>query len=150
MVPKAVKTTGDLVSYIGGGGVLRPINTYPAAKDYDGDGKLEDNEKGTLLCVNHKVLQKFSNDPDGWKLSVSVTGQPTSGFGYFAITDVVGNQIGQPYFANSLPFGPVVLAQSSGTTGGWLDDLIVEGFWFDGTELDGTYTLTVTFTLVGL
>lgn len=88
-MPKAVKTLSDLASYLGSGGVLRPIGAYPAAKDYDGDGKLEDDEKGTLICVNHKTLQKFSNDPEGWQLSVSVTGTPASGFGYFGLADFI-------------------------------------------------------------
>lgn len=150
LVPKSVKTIDQLVSYVLGGGVLRPIDAYPAAKDYDGDGKLADNEKGTLICVNHKTLQKFSNDPDGWKLSVQVTGSPASGFGYFALGDFLGGSLVGGFYTNSLPYGPVVVASGPGPTGGWLDDLIVEGFWFDGTELDGTYTMTVTFTLAGL
>lgn len=150
LVPKTVKTLQGLIQYALGGGVFRPIGAYPAAKDYDGDGKLSDDEKGTLICINHKVLQKFSNDPDGWQLTVNVAGSPASGFGYFGLADFI-NQVPLGGFAtNSLPYGPVPVAQGAGPTGGWLDDLIVEGFWFDGTELDGTYTLTVTFTLVGL
>ena len=150
LVPKAVKTLSDLASYLGSGGVLRPIGAYPAAKDYDGDGKLEDDEKGTLICVNHKTLQKFSNDPEGWQLSVSVTGTPASGFGYFGLADFISMMPMGGFVTNSLPSGPHVVASGDGPTGGWLDDLIVEGFWFDGSELDGTYTMDVTFTLAGL
>ena len=120
------------------------------AGDYDGDGKLEDDEKGTLICVNHKTLQKFSNDPEGWQLSVSVTGTPASGFGYFGLADFISMMPMGGFVTNSLPSGPHVVASGDGPTGGWLDDLIVEGFWFDGSELDGTYTIDVTFTLAGL
>ncbi|GLV46970.1 hypothetical protein TJA_01460 [Thermus sp. LT1-2-5] len=150
LVPKTVKTIQGLIQYFNSGGVFRPIGTYPAAKDYDNDGMLENDEKGTLICVNHKVLQKFSNDPDGWQLSVSVTGQPASGFGYFGLADYTNTTPMGGFYTNQLPVGPVAVAQGPGTTNGWLDDLIVEAFWFDGTELDGTYTLDVTFTLAGL
>lgn len=150
LVPKTVKTLQDLVNYTESGGVFRPIGTYPAAKDYNGDGKLSNDEKGTLICVNHKVLQKFSNDPDGWQLTVSLTGTPASGFGWFGLADIINHMPMGGLATNSLPYGPVVVAHGSGPTGGWLDDLIVEGFWFDGSELDGSYTLDVTFTLAGL
>jgi hypothetical protein len=150
LVPKAVKTLADLLNYLITGGVFRPIGTYPAAKDYNGNGKLEDDEKGTLICVNTKILQKFSNDPDGWQLSVSVTGAPSSGFGYFGLADFISGMPMGGFATNALPFGPVVVASGSGTTGGWLDDTVVEAFWFDGSELDGTYTIDVTFTLAGM
>ena len=150
LVPKAVKTLEELEDYLSTGEPLRPIDTYPAAKDYNGDGKLSDKEKGTLICVNTKILQKFSNDPDGWKLSVTVTGTPSSGFGYFGLADFASGMPMGRFATNTLPFGPQVVASGNGTTGGWLDDLIVEAFWFDGSELDGSYTLQVTFTLAGL
>jgi hypothetical protein len=150
LVPKAVKTLADLQTYLQNGGFLRPIDTYPAAKDYNGNGKLEDDEKGTLICINTKILQKFSNDPDGWKLSVSVTGAPSSGFGYFGLADFLSGMPMGGFVTNSLPHGPAVVAYGMGTTGGWLDDTVVEAFWFDGSELDGTYTIDVTFTLAGL
>jgi hypothetical protein len=150
LVPKAVKTLTDLLNYAIAGGVFRPIGTYPAAKDYNGNGKLEDDEKGTLICVNTKILQKFSNDPDGWQLSVSVTGTPGSGFGYFGLADFLSGMPMGIFATNSLPFGPVAVASGSGPTRGWLDETVVEAFWFDGSELDGTYTINVTFTLSGL
>ncbi len=110
LVPKAVKTLSDLQNYLLSGRVLRPIGAYPAAKDYDGDGKLEDDEKGTLICINQKVLQKFSNDPDGWQLSVTVTGTPASGFGYFGLADFIGMVPMGGFVTNSLPSGPHVVA----------------------------------------
>lgn len=150
LVPKAVKTLEDLVTYLENGHVLRAIGAYPAARDYNNDGRLSDDEKGTLLCVNHKILQKFSNDPDGWRLSVSVTGTPSSGFGWFVLADLINHAPKGGFATNSLPSGPHVVAEDTHPTGGWLDDLIVEAFWFDGSELDGTYTIDVTFTLAGL
>lgn len=150
LVPKAVKTLNELEAYLSTGEPLRPIGTYPAAKDYDRNGKLSDKEKGTLICVNTKILQKFSNDPDGWRLSVTVTGTPASGFGYFGLADFLSGMLMGSFATDTLPYGPQVVASRSGTTGGWLDDLIVEAFWFNGSELEGTYTIEVTFTLAGL
>ncbi|WP_293174287.1 hypothetical protein [Oceanithermus sp.] len=151
LVPKSVTSGQELASYLQDGGMLKPIGTYPAIADFDEDGKISDNEKGTLICVNHKTLQKFSNDPDGWQLKVSVSGNKDSGFGYFGMADHILPAGGWGFFyTNALPVSDQVVASGSGTTGGWLDDDIVEAFWFDGTEAAGDYTLTVTFTLAGL
>jgi len=150
LVPKTVTNGSELKDYLLEGGVLHPIDVYPAIKDRDGDGKISDDEKGTIICVNHKILQKFSNDPDGWKLSVGVTG-PQTGFGWFGMADRILPAGGLGYFfTNSLPVTGQVVASGQGTTHGWLDDDIIEAFWFDGTEAAGDYTMTVTFTLTGL
>lgn len=149
LVPKAVQSVDDLIAYAQKGGVFKPIDTYPAIKDYDGSGTIEANEKGTLICVNHKLLQKFSNDPDGWELLVNVTG-PSTGFGYFAMADLLPFGPGGYFYTDSMPVSDQQIATGSGPTGGWLDDTIVEAFWFDGSEAAGTHSFTVTFTLAGL
>ena len=149
LVPKSVKSMDDLRTYALGGNEFKPIDTYPAIKDYDGNGEISDSEKGTIICVNHKILQKFSNDPDGWKLLVSVTG-PTTGFGYFGMADVLPFGPGGYFYTDTMPVSNQQLACGDGPTQGWLDDLIVEGFWFDGSEAAGTHNFTVTFTLMGM
>lgn len=148
LVPKGVTSIDELRDYAAGGGVFKPIDTYPAIKDYNDDGEITRDEKGTIICVNHKVLQKFSNDPDGWELLVSVTGD--EGFGYFGMADILPFGPGGYFYTDTLPVSDQQVAAGSGPTGGWLDDTIVEGFWFDGSEEAGTHTLTVTFTLAGL
>lgn len=151
LVPKFITSGDDLKAYLVKGGVLKGMDTYPAIKDFNTDGKIEDTEKGTLICVHHKILQKFSNDPDGWKLLISVTGSPDSGFGYFGMADHILPAGDWGYFyTDTLPVTEQQVASGEGTTGGWLDDDIVEAFWFDGTEAAGNYELTVTFTLAGL
>jgi len=155
LVPKTVTNGDELRAYLSEGGVLKGMDNYPAIKDFNDDNVIEDTEKGTLICVHHKTLQKFSNDPDGWKLQITVTGTPTSGFGYFGMADHVLPAGSWGYFyTNDLEAYPVtdvvVASAEDATTGGWLDDDIVEAFWFDGTEAAGTYELTVTFTLAGL
>ncbi len=150
LVPKFITNGDDLKTYLLKGGVLRGIDSYPAIKDFNDDGEISKFEKGTLICVHHKILQKFSNDPEGWQLMVSVTGEPT-GFGYFGMADHILPAGDWGFFyTNYLPVESQVVASGSGTTGGWLDDDIVEAFWFDGTEAAGDYELTVTFTLAGL
>lgn len=150
LVPKFVTTIEDLGKYAAKGELFRGIDTYPAIRDFNGDGEITGDEKGTLICVNHKLIQKFSNDPDGWKLTVDVTGNPTTGFGYFGMADILPFGLGGYFYTDTLPVSDQEIASGSGPTGGWLDDLIVEGFWFDGSEAAGDYELTVTFTLAGL
>ena len=151
LVPKAIKNVDQLRAYLAKGGVLKPAYNYPAIHDYDDDGRISNDEKGTVLCLNKKILQKFSNNPDGWQLSVEVTSSDTDGFGVFGLGDkVMPNGPADGFTTTTLPYGPDVVAQGQGTTGGWLDDLIVEGFWFDGTEAAGDYDITVTFTLSSL
>ena len=155
LVPKTVTNGDELRDYLIEGLTLKGIDSYPAIEDFNDDGVIEETEKGTLICVHHKTLQKFSNDPDGWKLLITVTGEPTSGFGYFGMADHVLPAGSWSYFyTNDLDAYPVTDVQVAGaedaTTGGWLDDDIVEAFWFDGTEAAGDYVLTVTFTLAGL
>jgi hypothetical protein len=149
LVPKKVKNIDDLVDYAQAGGVFKPIGTYPAIKDFNDDGAIDENEKGTLICVNHKLLQKFSKDPDGWELLVAVTG-PSDGFGYFGMADILPFGPGGYFYTDSLPVSDQQIASGSGPTGGWLDDRIIEAFWFDGSEAAGTHQFTVTFTLAGL
>jgi len=150
LVPKAVQSVDDLKDYAKDGGIFYSMDTYPAIKDLNDDGEISDSEKGTLICVNQKVLQKFSNDPDGWKLVVSVTGKPSEGFGWFGMADLLPFGPGGYFYTDALPVSDQQIASGSGPTGGWLDDTIVEAFWFDGSEAAGRYVLNVTFTLAGL
>ncbi len=151
LVPKGVLTPQDLQDFLAGGGELRPAMNYPAIYDYNEDGAISNDEKGTVLCLNTKILQKFSNNPDGWQLSVEVTSPATEGFGIFGLGDfIMPNGPADGFMTATLPYGPDVVAQGSGTTGGWLDDLILEGFWFNGTEASGTYDITVNFVLSSL
>ena len=138
------------------GGNFRPIDTYPAAKDYDGDGKLSDEEKGTLICINQKVLQKFCNNGDGCELDLKVTrtlGGPT--YGQLGVVDEAPD-IGHSRFVQIVPGvnddgDPLELLKKVGERlPGWLDDTIIEAFWFDGTEVAGTYEFSFLFQLAAL
>ncbi len=155
-MPKAVKTLTDLQSYLISGGVFRPIGTYPAAKDYNGNGKLEDDEKGTLICLNKKVLQKFCNNREGCELDLKVTrtsGGPT--YGKLGVLEEAPD-IGHTRFVEIIPGvnddgDPLELLKVLGQRlPGWLDDIITEAFWFDGTEVAGTYEFNFLFLLAAL
>jgi len=137
-------------------GELKPIDTYPAAKDYDGDGKLSDEEKGTLICLNQKVLQKFCNNQEGCELDLKVTrtlGGPT--YGQLGVVDEAPD-IGHSRFVQIVPGvnddgDPLELLKKVGERlPGWLDDTIIEAFWFDGTEVAGTYEFSFLFQLAAL
>ncbi len=156
LVPKGYD--GDLEDAINDAldGNFRPIDTYPAAKDYDGDGKLKDDEKGTLICLNQKVLQKFCNNGDGCELDLKVTrtlGGPT--YGQLGVVDEAPD-IGHSRFVGIIPGvnddgDPLELLKVLGKRlPGWLDDIIIEAFWFDGTEVAGTYEFNFLFQLAAL
>jgi hypothetical protein len=137
-------------------GTLKPIAAYPAAQDFDGDGKLEDGEKGTLICLNQKVLQKFCNNRDGCELDLKVTrtsGGPT--YGKLGVLEEAPD-ISHTRFVEIIPGGnddgdPLELLKVLGQRlPGWLDDIITEAFWFDGTEMAGTYEFSFLFQLAAL
>jgi hypothetical protein len=114
-------------------------------------------DKGYLFCVNRKVVQKFANDPDGWRFTITVAGAPDGGFGWFAIADrfrLPGDAIDRVHHAATrVADGTAPLVSFSipeRTTYGWLNNYIEEGFFFDGSEVAGTYDLVVTYTLTGL
>lgn len=137
-------------------GVFTPIGTYPAIKDLNNNGKIDPGEKGTLICLNQKVLQKFCNNRNGCELDLKVTrtlGGPT--YGQLGVVD-------QAQDINHSNFKPIIpgvnddgdplelLKVLNGRLPGWLDDLIIEAFWFDGTEVAGTYEFNFLFQLAAL
>jgi hypothetical protein len=126
---------------------LEPTALYPAMiLDDDGniavgeDGKYK---KGTLICFYQKLLQKFTNVPD-WQLEVEFTAN-LPGFGNFQLMDYLADKMILNVWTNQISAG--TSTDVDGTTGGWLDDILVEGFWFDGTEVANEYAITLAFTL---
>ena len=126
---------------------LEPTTVYPGMI-LDDDGNIavgEDGEykKGTLICFYKKLLQKFTNVPN-WQLEVEfVSNLP--GFGNFQLMDYLADTMILNVWTNQVAVG--TSTDVAGTTGGWLDDILVEGFWFDGTEVAGEYAITLEFTL---
>ncbi|WP_018111422.1 hypothetical protein [Thermus igniterrae] len=154
LVPKGFQGTLQDAINAALGGQLTPINVYPAVKDLDGNGKIEPGEKGTLICLNQKVLQKFCNNKEGCELDLKVTRtQGGSKYGQAGVIDkaldinhykfvqINGQDQGQPLellkvLGNRLP--------------GWLDDIIIEAFWFDGSEVADIYQFNFLFQLAAL
>ncbi len=137
-------------------GGLHPINTYPAIKDMDGDGSIEPGEKGTLICINKKVLQKFCNNREGCELDLKVTrtlGGPT--YGRLGVRDEAPDIL-HSRFVEIIPGtnddgDPLeLLKRVGGRFPGWLDDIVIEAFWFDGSEVAGTYEFNFLFQLAAL
>ena len=135
-------------------GNFTPIDRYPAIKDLNGNGRIDDGEKGTLICLNQKVLQKFCNNREGCELDLKVTrtlGGPTYGQG-----GVVEKAPDLNYYKfvqfNGVDDGtPIELLKVLGQRlPGWLDDIIIEAFWFDGSEVAGTYQFNFLFMLAAL
>lgn len=150
-------------------GELTPVDSYPAIVDHDGDGKISDDEKGTLVCFNKKILQKFCNNwEEGtnygceFDLKVNVVRPaPFEGsygrmFFYDEVTlPPVGEVQVNPYVeivAGQNDDGdPIEMLKVRGARfPGWLDDYITEGFWFDGSEEPGEYQFNVVFMLTAI
>jgi hypothetical protein len=141
-------------------GTLKPIAAYPAAQDFDGDGKLENNEKGTLICINKKILQKFCNNRDGCELDLKVT--RTSGGPTYGKLGVLEGAVVPDFFPPLGRFVEIIPGENDDgdplelfkllgqRLPGWLDDIITEAFWFDGTEMAGTYQFNFLFQLAAL
>jgi hypothetical protein len=156
LVPKGFQGTLQDALNAALSGTLKPIAAYPAAQDFNGNGKLEDDEKGTLICLNKKVLQKFCNNGQGCELDLKVnrtSGGPT--YGKLGVLDQAPD-INHTRFVEIIPDvnddgDPLELLKVLGRRlPGWLDDIITEAFWFDGTEVAGTYEFNFLFMLGAL
>lgn len=171
LLPKHVELNPAYESFIGltnavlANGIANA--SYPAVVLDNGDvAQVGGNYlKGSLVCFNQKVIQKFANVP--WMLTADVEFSATGSMGTFGIVDVIMDRyyipVGQPghytggidgvsegahrYLLNSSATGLVLSEHPSATTGGWLDDRVTEVFWFDGSETPGNHEITVTYTL---
>jgi len=152
LVPKGVMPSDyqGLRSYAQSG---KAVSTYPAVVlDQHGNIATEGGEylKGTLVCRNEFIVQKFANT--GWELTANVA--MTEGSGKFGLRDDalkggVADGSAESDYRHLIGASAdgLMLAHSGSPTGGWLDDKIEELFWFDGTETPGDKTITVTFVL---
>ena len=118
------------------------------------------------MCIGQKVVEKFSNYPKGWSFTAS-TGSTASTSGGFPNLLVLDRFQAHTYGATGLALasgfttdgnylikgglnqGSVQMAKGDTVTGGWLDDHMLEVLVFDGSEVAGNYSTTVTFTLTG-
>ena len=121
------------------------------------------------MCIGQKVVEKFSNYPTGW----SFTAQTSSTTPKFPNLLVLDRFRAHTYDVDGLVNAPapigtdgfttaggylikggsnqssVEMAKGTGVTGGWLDDHMLEVLVFDGSEVAGNYSTTVTFKLTG-
>ena len=121
---------------------IRP-DTYP----------ITDDDKGYLVCLFEKVVQKFSNSGEGFEVEFRLAGAPDGGFGVFAFQDIIPAMPDQSRIGGSTSVADGSILDDftvTGTSGGWLDDYITEGFFFDGSEVAGTYNLEFIVTLTNL
>lgn len=121
--------------------------TYPAV-DFGNDGSVSgDDDKGYMVCYFGKIVQKFSNV--GWVFDAALHargGTPQTGFGQFGMADIMAGELVTSFTTDNANSVAYSLAKGNHTNG-WLDDFIVEAFFFDGTEKAGTYDLYVSYTL---
>ena len=117
--------------------------------------------KGPIICFNRKIVEKFTNSTN-WKVNVSVSGV-TAGFPKLVLGDMLpgtmpggvpnGAKFVKTLYSNgvsgSLDFTNTQAGLGGKTTGGWLDDYILEALVFDGSETAGDKTAAVNFKLTG-
>jgi len=160
--------TGPGTGVAGAGGTIAsPIGGYPGF--YTNNGVLV--WKGPIMCSFQTIVQKFSNSANGFIFTAALT--PGDG-STFPLPLYVRDFIKSDEATNPLPdnvgYNPnaVVLTENGepellaagfgfngegftgGTTGGWLDDHLLQVLVFDGSETDGSYKGTVTYTLADL
>lgn len=115
--------------------------------------------KGPIVCFNRKVVEKFSNGDKGWNVSIKVNPGVTAGFPTLIVGDRVAgtsfrrvetlyNAAANPAAYKTLSFTNTEAGMGK-TTGGWLDDYILEALVFDGNETAGSKSADVVFTLTG-
>ena len=141
----------------------QPTGGYPGF--YVTGGKLV--WKGPIMCSFQTIVQKFANT-DGWRFTSSLTDNNATAAAparpwtlplYVAdrftngpiprFTTVSNGLRLLPGSVNArtLASAPSNPRGAPRTTGGWLDDNILQVILFDGSETNGTYSGTVTYTL---
>lgn len=113
--------------------------------------------KGPIVCFNRKVVEKFANGSKGWEVNISAK-NVSAGFPTLILGDRVANTgykaVTKLYDASNKASASLTFSNSSVpgmgmTTGGWLDDHILEALVFDGNETAGTKSADVVFQLTG-
>ena len=145
-------TVGQLLW--GDGRMNQTTGGYPGFYVNPTSSKLE--WKGPIMCAFRTIVQKFSNNTGGFRFTASLG---TTGVNSFPLPlyiadrpTLASNTTGINFTPNGvrLPLNAstaTTLASSGRTTGGWLDDNILQVVLLDGTETNGVYTGTVTYNL---
>ena len=141
-----------------------PIGGYPGF--YVNSGKLE--WKGPIMCTFQTIVQKFSNSTKGWQFTAKVADNSPQKFPFaLYMSDFIpGTDASTPIRPSWFGNFPSTVALRTGdaaakrlargydfgagqgvTSGGWLDDNLLEVIVFDGSVAAGTYGGTVTFAL---
>ena len=146
---------------VGGTAINAPIGGYPGF--YVTGGNLV--WKGSIMCSFQTIVQKFSNSSNGFNFTANLTAAALPTGNTFPlplyVRDFIKSGAGNPlptgvstppaYGAVTLTStgGPqtLAIATSGNTSGGWLDDHLLQVLVFDGSETNGTYVGNVTYTL---
>lgn len=153
---------------------LPGMAVYPAVDGNQNNSIEGDHDKGTLVCLNYKVIQKFCNiSPYGSDLGGGYTSNPqceldvkfirtasNNGFldyGQFFVHDRIlqdtlnpgsgGSTYESFRFLNPGDTAMLVHLEQGDRFVGWQDDLFYEGFYFDGSEVAGGHKFRLVFTL---
>lgn len=126
---------------------VQKVSRYPGFEFNDKTNALL--WKGPIMCVNQKIVEKFSNAPKGWTFTASLSS--SAGFPSFIVADQVAGDGKKVAWLRQAGVnkGEQTLASGSGATMGWLDDYLLEAMVFDGYEQPGIQTGAVTFKVTG-
>ena len=150
------------------GGISNLIGGYPGFYAPTSGGNTSLVWKGSIMCSFQTIVQKFSNSSSGFNFAANLTaasgGTVATGNSFpfpLYVRDFIKSGAGNPLPTGvSTPptFGAVALTSTGGpqtlaiatsgnTSGGWLDDHLLQVLVFDGSETNGTYVGNVTYTL---
>jgi hypothetical protein len=136
---------------VGGTVIDAPIGGYPGF--YVNDDVLV--WKGPIMCSFQTIVQKFSNSSSGFNFTAQLSAGTASTFplplyvrDFIKGPAIAGVTTSSAVLTTAATAATTLATGTAGTTtGGWLDDHLLQVIVLDGTETNGTYVGNVTYTL---
>jgi hypothetical protein len=165
--------TGVNIIEFDGGAAATEVTQYPPAR-FDDNGELIEGSKAGFVCFRTFIVQKFSNYPSGFDISVARSGgnfdmyvqdnsecswndfqgQPgglggNGVTGFFEVNDGASVDGLLPGVYSADTTGNLSNACGGNDKGGWHDDQMIVAIAIDGQQASGVDRATLTYTITG-